>query len=48
MTAIKKTMALDVPSTAKSIREVFEKYYTAKHMSEQYQEEYEKIMMNTK
>lgn len=44
LTAIKKTMALDVPSTARSIREVFEKYYTAKHMSEQYQEEYEKIM----
>lgn len=44
LTAIKKTMALDVLTTAKSIREVFEKYYTAKHMSEQYQEEYEKIM----
>lgn len=47
LTAIKKTMALDVLTTAKPIREVFEKYYTAKHMSEQYQEEYEKIM-NTK
>lgn len=44
LTAIKKTMALDVLTTAKSIREVFEKYYTAKYMSEQYQEEYEKIM----
>jgi glycosyltransferase involved in cell wall biosynthesis len=44
LTAIKKTMALDVLTTAMSIREVFEKYYTAKHMSEQYQEEYEKIM----
>lgn len=42
--AIRNVLKLDVESTAKSIREVFDKYYTAKHMSEQYQEEYIKIM----
>lgn len=42
--AIQEVLKLDVKSTAKSIRDVFEKYYTARHMSEQYQEEYVKIM----
>lgn len=42
--AIQEALKLDVESTAKSIRDVFEKYYTARHMSEQYQEEYLKIM----
>ena len=42
--AIRNVLKLNVESTAKSIREVFDKYYTAKHMSEQYQEEYIKIM----
>lgn len=44
LSAIQSVLALDVESTAKSIRNVFEKYYTARHMSEQYQEEYIKIM----
>lgn len=42
--AIMGVLSLDVKSTAKTIHEVFEKYYTAKHMSELYQEEYRKIM----
>lgn len=42
--AIRNVLTLDVESTAKSIRDVFVRYYTAKHMSEQYQEEYIKIM----
>lgn len=44
LAAIKKVLSLDVQSTALTIHEVFEKYYTAKHMSEQYQREYEKII----
>lgn len=44
LAAIKKVLSLDVKSTAKTIHEVFEKYYTAKHMSEQYQKEYENII----
>ena len=35
--AIKKVLALDVKSTSHSIRKIFERYYTAKHMSELYQ-----------
>lgn len=42
--AIQNVLKLNVESTAKSIREVFTKYYTARHMSEQYQQEYLKIM----
>lgn len=42
--AIRNVLKLNVESTAKSIREVFEHNYTAKHMSKQYQEEYFKIM----
>ena len=38
--AIKKVLALDVKSTSHSIRKIFERYYTAKHMSELYQKEY--------
>ena len=44
LNAIRNVLNLNVESTAKSIREVFEHNYTAKHMSEQYQEEYLKIM----
>ena len=44
LNAIQNVLKLDVESTARSIRDVFEKHYTAKHMSEQYQEEYVKIM----
>ena len=44
LNAIRNVLKLNVESTAKSIREVFEHNYTAKHMSEQYQEEYLKIM----
>lgn len=46
--AIKKVLKLDTKSTAQTIHELFEKYYTAKHMSEQYQREYEKIMNQSK
>lgn len=48
LAAIKKVLSLDVKSTAKTIHEVFEKYYTAKHMSEQYQKEYENIKKDEK
>lgn len=44
LNAIRNVLKLNVESTAKSIREVFEHNYTAKHMSKQYQEEYFKIM----
>lgn len=44
LNAIRNVLNLNVESTAKSIREVFEHNYTAKNMSEQYQEEYLKIM----
>lgn len=42
--AINKVLTLDVKTAAKTIHNVFEKYYTAKHMSEQYQKEYEYIV----
>lgn len=42
--AITNVLMLDVPSTAASIRELFERYYTAKRMSELYQNEYLKLM----
>lgn len=42
--AIKDVLNLDYESTAKSIRNVFAQNYTAKHMSEQYQREYIRIM----
>lgn len=42
--AIQNVLKLDYDSTAESIRAVFSRYYTAKHMSEQYQQEYIEIM----
>ena len=42
--AIDKVLRLNKDITANTIHEVFEKYYTAKHMSEQYQNEYIKIL----
>lgn len=42
--AIDKVLNLSVKTTANIIHKVFEKHYTAKHMSEQYQEEYKKTM----
>lgn len=42
--AIQNVLKLDYDSTAESIRTVFSQYYTAKHMSEQYQHEYIEIM----
>ena len=42
--AIAKVLTLDVKSTSEAIHKLFEKYYTAKHMSELYQEEYKKII----
>lgn len=44
LTAIRNVLSLDVKSTAKTIHNVFEEYYTARHMSEQYQREYENII----
>lgn len=44
LNAIQNVLKLDYDSTAESIRTVFSRYYTAKHMSEQYQHEYIEIM----
>lgn len=41
---MEKVMKLDPEMTATYIQGLFEKHYTARHMSERYQEEYEKIM----
>ena len=38
--AINNILKLDYQSTSETIRNVFEKYYTAQHMSEQYQQTY--------
>ena len=38
--AIRKVLSIDVESTALYIQKLFEKYYTAKMMSERYQQEY--------
>ena len=38
--AIRKVLSIDVESTALYIQKLFEKYYTAKMMSEKYQKEY--------
>lgn len=43
-TAIRRALEIDVESTAAYIQSLFEKYYTARHMSERYQEEYLKVM----
>lgn len=42
--AVNKVLSLDYESTSTSIRSIFLKYYTAKQMSESYQESYIKIM----
>lgn len=42
--AINNVLSLDYDSTTTSIREIFSKYYTAKKMSESYQQEYIKLM----
>lgn len=42
--AIQNVLKLDVESTARSIRKVFEKNYTAQQMSERYQDEYIMLM----
>ena len=44
MSAIDKVLQLDTDALSPYIQSIFEKYYTAKMMSEKYQEEYVKLM----
>lgn len=44
LVAMENVLNMEVEGTAEYIQKLFEKYYTARHMSERYQEEYLKIM----
>ncbi|MBE6333908.1 MAG: glycosyltransferase [Bacteroidales bacterium] len=45
LTAMERVLTIDVEETAEYIQRIFVKYYTARHMSEKYQEEYSKLLI---